>query len=81
MYQKFEDVRKSFPWVRVDSQTHKIVAIGTFEGLNKKGHVGGHLMTRDYYTQFIFEKYGKTVEQFQGDSSMAPSENELHTQG
>ena len=81
MYQKFEDVRKSFPWVRIDSQTHKILAIGTFEGLTKKGHIPGHLMTHDYYKQFILEKYGKTIEQFQGDSTMVPSENELHAKG
>lgn len=81
MYQKFQDVRKTFPWVRVDSQTHKIVAIGTFEGLNKKGHVEGHLMTHDYYKQFILEKYGKTIEQFQRNSTMVPFENELHAKG
>ena len=81
MYRKFEDIRKSFPWVIVDKTTHKILAIGTWEGMTHRGHKEGHLMTYNYYKQYIQEIYGETIEQFERDTTVDIPEVVLETEG
>ena len=63
------DLRDVSPWVKVDKETYEILAVGTFEEINKSKIVG-HTMTLSLRSQILQERYEQEMNELSHELSL-----------
>lgn len=63
------DLRNVSPWVKVDQKTYEILAVGTFEEINKS-KIKGHTMTLSLRTQILQERYEQEMSELSEELSL-----------